>query len=89
MLHANDFPAAVNAGPAVAEIELISAAGYWKVHCRAAIEFAPEVSVRLRFALPVAVAVADERPRLCAWSEYTAKANRHTPAKTGDRRFIT
>jgi hypothetical protein len=65
-LHVTDFPAAVNAGPAVAEIELIPTAGYWKVHCRAAIEFAPDVNVRLRDALPVAVAVADERLRLCA-----------------------
>ena len=88
-LQINDFPTAVNTGPAVAEIELIPAAGYWKVHCRAEIEFVPEVKVRLRDALPEAVAVADERLRLCAWSEYAAEANRHTPAKTGDRRFIT
>ena len=88
-LQINDFPTAVNTGPAVAEMELIPAAGYWKVHCRAEIEFAPDVNVRLRDALPVAVAVADERLRLCAWSEYAAKANRHTPAKTGDRRFFT
>jgi hypothetical protein len=88
-LHINDFPAAVNVGPAVAEIALIPAAGYWKVHCSAAIEFAPDVNVKLRAALPVAVAVADERLSLCASSEYAAKANRHTPAKTGDRRFIT
>ena len=65
-MHVTDFPAAVKTGPAVAEIELRPPAGYWIVHSRAATEFAPEVRIKFKEAVPALDAAADERLNVCA-----------------------